>query len=203
MLEIYKKRTSVLMSNEEINTKLSLLPEHLQHKISNYTCTKQQQRLEGFALLSTALKENQIDEKAIHSIQYNDFGKPFINDDVDFSISYSNSMTVLGFIKKGWVGVDIEFIKPIDCLVYKEYFTLKEWEFLTHNSYTATAFFQLWTRKEAVVKAIGKGIFLDFNVIDVLEDKIILENKFLYVSTKFLENYCLSIASSDEVILIV
>ena len=192
------------MSNEEINTKLSLLPDYLQNKISNYASTeKKQQRIEGIALLSIALKNNQMDEKEIHSIYYNDFGKPFISNDFDFSISYSNTTTVLGFIKNGLVGVDVEQIKPIDCLVYKEYLTTKEWLFLTQSSFSTTTFFQLWTRKEAVAKAIGKGTFLDFSLIEVLENKIILENKLLYVSTKFLENYCLSIASSDEVILIV
>ena len=190
---------STLMSNDEINIKLSLLPQFLQNKISSYANSeKKQQRIEGLMLLTTALKNNQIEENSIQSIYYNDYGKPFISDVFDFSISYSNTTTVLGFIKKGRIGVDIEHIKPIDCSVYKEYFTTKEWSFLTKNLFSPTTFFQLWTRKEALVKAIGKGAFLDFNAIEVLENSIILEDKKMYVTTEFFEGYCLSVASSAE-----
>ncbi len=198
-MEIYKKMNSTLMSNYEINIKLSLLPQFLQNKISNYASSeKKQQRIEGIMLLTTALKKNQMEENSIQSMYYNAYGKPYIIDDVDFSIAYSNTTTVLGFIRKGCIGVDVEHIKPIDCSVYKEYFTTKEWAFLTQNLFSPVTFFQLWTRKEAVVKAIGKGAFLDFNCIEVLEDSITLEDKQLYLTTEFMEGYCLSVASSEE-----
>ena len=184
------------MSNDQINIKLSLLPEYLQNKISRYSNNeKKQQRIDGLELLTNALKKNQMDENIINFLHYNDFGKPFISYDVDFSISYSHTTTVLGFIINGLVGVDLEHIKPIDCLVYKEYFTSKEWAFLSQNSFSSTTFFQLWTRKEAVVKAIGKGAFLDFKLIEVLEDSIKIDNRQLFLSTEFFEEYCLSIAS--------
>ena len=190
---------STPLSTDEINIKIELLPQFLQNKISSYTSNeKKQQRLEGIALLTTALRNNQMDENYIHSIYYNDYGKPFISNDFDFSISYSQTTIVLGCIKRGFIGVDIEGVKPIDCFIYKDYLTTKEWAFLTHNSFSPTTFFQLWTRKEAVVKAIGKGAFLDFNLIEVLENSITLDNIVLNLTTEFFEGYCLSVASCKK-----
>ena len=190
---------STPLSTDEINIKIELLPQFLQNKISSYTSNqKKQQRLEGIDLLTTALRNNQMDENYIHSIYYNDYGKPFISNDFDFSLSYSQTIIVLGCIKRGFIGVDIEGVKPIDCFIYKDYFTTKEWAFLTHNAFSPTTFFQLWTRKEAVVKAIGKGAFIDFNLIEVLEDSITIDTILFKLTTEFFEGYCLSVASCEK-----
>ena len=188
------------MTNDQINIKLLLLSDHLQNKISNYsTNEKKQQRIEGMALLKTALKNNKMDESFINSIYYNAYGKPFISTEIDFSISYSHTTIVLGFIKNGVIGVDVEQIKTVEGTVYKDYFTNKEWEFMNQKGFSEVTFFKLWTRKEAVVKAIGKGAFLDFNLIEVIEDSITIEGKLLHLTTAYLEGYCLSVASTETV----
>lgn len=199
MLEIYKKINAATMSIEEINTKLSLLPANLQTIISNYKINeKKQQRIIGIELISTALLNNKMDANLISTIQYNPFGKPFINAEIDFSVSYSDNNTILVFIKNGSVGVDIEQIKLIDYNLYKDYFTKNEWDFMNQNSFAEAIFFKLWTRKEAALKAIGKGAFFDFKQVEVINDHITIENKNLKLSTKFYENeYCFSIASTD------
>lgn len=196
-MEIYKKNDGVLMSNEDINKKLALLPVFQQNKIENYaSLQKKQQRIEGLELLATALKNNNIDESLIHSIYYNAFGKPFISSEIDFSISYSLTTTVLGFLKNGIIGVDVEQIKTIDFNVYKEYFTTNEWEFINKSLFSTSTFFKFWTRKEAVAKALGKGAFLEFNSIEVIEDILLIEDKRLYLTTTFEEQFCWSVARS-------
>lgn len=184
------------MTNDEISVKLSLLPEHLQNKISICTSNKKkQQRLVGLALLTDALHKNNRDKNDISILYYNDFGKPFISSDIDFSISYSSTAAILGFVKKGIIGVDIEQIRPIDCNQFRDYFTRNEWDFLTQNRYNNVHFFRLWTRKEAAAKAIGKGAFQDFNLIDVLQNTILIEGQNLKLTTELEEGYCYSIAT--------
>ena len=199
MLEIYKKINAATMSIAEINTKLSLLPANLQTIISNYKINeKKQQRITGIELITTALLKNKMDANLISTIQYNPYGKPFINAEIDFSVSYSDNNTILGFIKNGSVGVDIEQIKRVDYKLYKDYFTKNEWDFMNQNSFEETIFFKLWTRKEATIKAIGKGAFFDLKNVEVINDHITIENKNLKLSTEFCENeYCFSIASTD------
>lgn len=183
----------------EINTKLALLPKYLQNKISRYVSEEKiQQRIEGLGLLKLALIKNKMEVDFIASVLFNTFGKPFVHGEIDFSISYADNNAILGFIKHGFIGVDIERIKAIDLNLYKDYLTKKEWAYIHDHSFVEVSFYKIWTRKEAVVKALGKGFYIDLNTIDVLEDHIIIDKKTIYLSTQFLENdYCLSIASSQ------
>lgn len=203
MVEIFIKINSKLSGIDEINTKLSLLPKQLQLRISKYTFeNKKQQRIDGFELLIKALTINGFNtDDYLETIKYSPFGKPFFNDEMDFSVSYSQNKTILAFIKKGLVGVDIENIKKIDLHLYKDYFSSNEWSYINSIPNGYTIFYKLWTRKEAVAKAIGKGTFLDFNSIDVLNDEILIENKKIYLFTDFITNeYCFSIASTTNFI---
>ncbi len=185
------------MSNEEISLKLSLLPEQLQNKISKYSSKeKKQQRLDGLALLSEALKNNR-DEKDISLLYYTDFGKPCIASNIDFSISYSHTTTILGFMNNGIIGVDVEQIRPIDSKQFKDYFTKNEWNILIQKGYNNIDFLRLWTRKEAVAKAIGKGAFFDFKLIEVLDDNARIEGKILNLTTEVEDGFCWSVATSQ------
>lgn len=195
MFEIYKKNRSIPMSNDEINFKLSLLPEQLYNKISKYSSNeKKQQRLDGLTLLSETLKKNNRDEKDIFLIYYNDFGKPFITSDIDFSISYAGNITVLGFLKNGSIGVDVEQIRPIDCKQFKDYFTKNEWDILTQNRYANNSFFKLWTRKEAVAKALGTGVFIGFNTFEVIDDIVCIDNNMIQLFSEAEDGFCWSVA---------
>jgi len=201
MVEIFIKINSKLSCIEEINTKLSLLPKQLQLRISKFTLeSKKQQRIDGFELLMKALTINGFNTNDyLETIKFNPFGKPFFNDEMDFSVSYSQKNTVLAFIKKGLVGVDIENIKKIDLHLYKDYFSNNEWSYINSIPNDYTIFFKLWTRKEAAAKAIGKGAFLDFNSINVLNDEITIDNKIFYFFTDCIANeYCFSIASTSN-----
>lgn len=197
MYKIYTKTNSTCMSKEEFKIKLSSLPLSIQNKISNYTnYKKQQQRIEGNTLLIEVLRNNQIEENLINLLHYNGFGKPLICPEIDFSISYSHNTIVLGLIKKGSIGVDLEQIRSINCSEYKDYFTKNEWFYLSQKSFSNAAFFMLWTRKEAVAKAIGKGAFLDFNTIEILEDTITIKGEKFQLFSEKLEDYCWSVAST-------
>lgn len=200
-MEIFKKINIREIDKDEINIKLSLLPKHLQTKISKYVIEeKKQQRIDGLELLGTALIKNKMDINLIDSINYNTFGKPFINHEIDFSLSYSGNNTILGFVKNGIIGVDIERLKAIDYNLFKDYFTQKEWDYIHHDSFVEANFFKLWTRKEAVVKAIGKGVYFDLSTINIINNHIKIDEKMLYLSTEFLENgCCFSVACTQRV----
>ena len=56
------------------------------------------------------------------------------------------------------IGVDAEKIRKFPEHVLRRCFTEREIRFVRENSSPETAFFQLWTLKESLVKAIGKGL---------------------------------------------
>lgn len=82
--------------------------------------------------------------------------------DLRFNLSHSGEIVVLGFAVGDEVGVDVEQLRGFaarDELVCR-FFTPRE-----RDSYFAEAeddrdacFFRLWTRKEAIVKAMGTGL---------------------------------------------
>lgn len=104
--------------------------------------------------------------------EINAHGKPELRNNVNensqklrFNISHSQNRALLAF---GWdfdIGVDIEFqrddfdVEKIAKLAAR-FFTKKESRQLSTLDAAAmrTAFFQLWTRKESLLKAVGTGV---------------------------------------------
>lgn len=191
MALIYTKLNFLLLNKTEIELKLLLLPSDLQNKISKYTSLlKKQQRIEGLELLEKVFIENNL---SLKDIKYNINGKPFVNNKVNYSLTYSKNNVALGFIKNGLIGIDLEEIKTINLLDFKDYFTETEFLIIKNSNNINTAFCKLWTRKEAVSKALGLGAFLNYQSFEVLENKIYVNNKNIKILSEIIsENYCLS-----------
>lgn len=108
------------------------------------------------------------------SLAYDKKGRPYSpnNQDLSFSLSHSGGSYVLAFAVRKKIGVDIERIRPFqtaDRLV-DTYFSVSERTWFERQAATERdgAFFKLWTRKEAYLKALGVGLShpLDsFNVV--------------------------------------
>ena len=81
-----------------------------------------------------------------------------------FNLSHSGARALIGVSRIAAIGVDVEAIRPIpDALrVARAHFAPIEAEALAALPSDAVeeAFFGLWTRKEAVVKALGAGLAL-------------------------------------------
>lgn len=107
----------------------------------------------------------------------NHYQKPHIDhpkSNIQFNISSSSNRFVAVFCQHHIVGVDIELIRQIEDIkqLSSDYFTIQEsaWVNSHPESMLESAFFQLWSKKEALFKAIGKGLNIELNTIDVLSD---------------------------------
>lgn len=98
-------------------------------------------------IVSTILKHKYIGEYHL-----NEYGKPLSNDKY-FNISHSNGYIAL-VIDEVPVGIDIEKIREVDDSLIEYISNEQEKEFIKDNE----SFFQVWTNKEALVKAYGSGI---------------------------------------------
>lgn len=99
----------------------------------------------------------------IHKAEY---GKPYLIDypDLAFNLSHTANKMVIATASNCDLGVDIEQCKPrqnLAALVDKCFAEEEKayWEQLPEPQQTQ-AFYQFWTRKEAFVKATGRGIAL-------------------------------------------
>lgn len=115
----------------------------------------------GYYSISTKIDPAKI---IFHS---NEYGKPFIVYPkklafLKFNISHSNNLALLAFTPKHQIGIDLEWIQPdFDyAAIATQFFSSQEKQalFSLPKSAQLKAFFNLWVRKEAFLKAIGKGL---------------------------------------------
>ncbi len=105
--------------------------------------------------------------------QYSDYQKPFLEhqSEMEFNVSHSGSYGLFVFTIKNSIGIDIEYTqRPIEvAAVASRFFSKKEAEKLlalpisTHQE----AFYNCWTRKEAIIKAIGQGLSFPLDQFEV------------------------------------
>lgn len=95
------------------------------------------------------------------------FGKPELagaiaNTGVTFNLSHSGNMAVVVVAREIDLGIDIEFKKPVSdwASVARRFFSANENARLMNLEQFSRldAFFDCWTRKEAVIKATGEGM---------------------------------------------
>jgi 4'-phosphopantetheinyl transferase len=114
------------------------------------------------------------------TIQAGEHGKPFVeNEQIHFNVSHSRSMGLLAFTRIGELGVDVEAVQPdIEALeISSAHFTPGEAAWIAATpvpSERAHRFTRLWTRKEAVLKATGKGIGERLSSFDVYASNTVL-----------------------------
>lgn len=106
----------------------------------------------------------------------NPFGKPALpaettGDNLDFNLSHSGDRMLLGIVRNARIGVDIERLRPefATMEVAARFFTERENETLRSLSgdCQVQAFFNCWTRKEAYLKALGCGLSIEPNQVQV------------------------------------
>lgn len=119
--------------------------------------------------------------------QSGNYGKPYINHSskIQFNISHSKNVVLMGFILKDTIGVDVEYTqRKIDVKqIAKQFFSVEEYESLLtlDNSCQLQGFYNCWTRKEAFIKALGSGLSfpLDQFVVslDCTEEAVLKDTK--------------------------
>lgn len=107
-------------------------------------------------------------------IEEDEFGKPYLRDYVDthYNISHTKGAIVCAVADKP-VGVDIEKVRKISKSIVERYFTKNEQNYvLSYLENQDERFTEIWTKKEAYVKWLGKGLAFPFGSFDVLQKEI-------------------------------
>jgi len=105
-------------------------------------------------------------------LRYNEFGKPSLEGSaIRFSLSHSRGMALYAFAEGIELGCDIEYRDAAMATsgIAQRFFSRAELETLGRLAGDARieAFFNCWTRKEAFVKALGRGLSLPLDSFDV------------------------------------
>ena len=96
---------------------------------------------------------------------FNEFGKPELANNpasLRFNLSHTNELSLLALCPDSPVGIDVEAVRPMDDWrdIAQSHFSQSEISALqgTAESDQQNAFFRCWTRKEAFIKAHGRGL---------------------------------------------
>jgi len=151
-------------------------------------------------------------EPSFLEFKYGKNDKPYLSQcssDCSFNISKTKDLAVVAIGTSGKVGVDIERIEPD--FDYSEiivnYFSKKEQESIKSSieNIANTQFFYLWTRKEALVKALGVGLDCDLKEMEVVNKEVVLQGQRNILSSTFNlssfildTQYVISIARNDS-----
>lgn len=91
------------------------------------------------------------------------------NKDLYVNLSHSGGYAVCAVHNKD-VGIDIQHLRECDMNLAKRFFTAEETEYINCSADKNNAFFEVWTKKESFVKAIGTGLTIPLNSFSVLSD---------------------------------
>lgn len=142
----------------------------------------------------------QISPKAI-LFEYNCYGKPYLLNKprVQFNLSHSQDFAAYVIALEHEVGIDIEWQNSsinIDGLAEQVLspFEMKQFSYLSLAEKTHT-FYDIWTKKEAIIKAMGKGLSYPLKAIETISS-LPLPGYHIEKNDKF---YCVSFSSFKNV----
>ena len=107
---------------------------------------------------------------------HSDRGKPYLTNDcnslnLQFNLSHSENRAIVGISRDRSIGVDLEKMRPMGnaMLLAERFFCPSEYTLLTQAipEERDKLFFQLWTAKEAYLKATGEGISGGLNQVEI------------------------------------
>jgi len=160
----------------ELAGKLALLPPNLQQQALRKRQWIDRQLSIAGKLLLIRLSEEFKSEFTLSDLQYNTYHRPYFNAEFDFNIAHSGNMVICCGTDAGQIGIDIEQVKEIDLDDYLNYFTKNEWDKIDHYPNRFDGFYNFWTRKEAVLKAIGSGFHTPLSSVDVSDKSLIYDD---------------------------
>ena len=162
--------------HEEIFATLDQFPEDFQAKVRSFWRWEDAQ----LSILGRLLLLEGLDR--YYSIKdpeivYSDFNKPLLKGvPLNFNISHSGDLTAC-VISEYNVGVDLEQIVDIDVSLFQNQMTSIEWIELQGSEKILVSFYDLWTKKEAILKGDGRGLSVPMNSFYILDDKAKLSGK--------------------------
>jgi 4'-phosphopantetheinyl transferase len=163
------------VAEEEERCRQILAPDELE-RASRYRFSRDRRAyVAARAVLRTILGRYVNSDPSEIAFSYSENGKPSLAphsraNPIDFNVSHSGGLGLIGFTCKRQVGVDIEKIRArFDGDAISRFFSKQEQTelLLLPSEERDVGFFRCWTRKEAYIKAAGKGLSLPLQQFDV------------------------------------
>lgn len=183
----------------EYEKSVSLLPEIMQQRIGKY---RRWQDAHSYLYGRLLLKEGMLRlgyNISLESMKRTKYGKPYFTDNsFTFNISHSGEyvVCVISTDEQEHLGIDIEKMKPIVFDDLSGVWSLQEKKEIN----SIKKFYACWTRKEAIVKADGRGLRIPLDTIDATNLSVKLgDDQYYLLKVEIDEKYMLHIASLTKI----
>lgn len=154
------------------------LSEKDQQRISRFRRWEDQQaRLIARCLLRRGLIDHGLTVDLSLNFFFNAYGKPSLGGDIEFNISHTDRCVVCALTDDGAIGVDVEQLMDAELSSFKDQMTNSEWSVIDSSNDPRKAFLSFWTRKEAVVKADGRGLNIPLKSVELEQDTAWVEGQ--------------------------
>ncbi|EDP94250.1 4'-phosphopantetheinyl transferase superfamily protein [Kordia algicida OT-1] len=176
------------------------MPIAIQEKIQRYKNWEDAHTsLVGKLLLIQGLKDIGLPTIDLSILKYNQYGRPYISKKIDFNISHTQTLVMCAINTNGDVGIDVEKINPIDKTDFYDCWTPKETEVIYKDTTDYYTFYNYWTKKEALVKAIGDGLNIPLKNIEISGSQATVVNhgKWYLKEISLSEKYTAHIATKE------
>ena len=172
MVRVFYTRFTKKLSGEKYQQLFAYLTPDMQLQVARFRKWEDAHRsILGKALLLQGLKEYNLPSVTLADLNYTSFQKPYFTNGIHFNTSHSGQYIVcaIGTLD---VGIDIEEIKEIPLADFTELFSPEELKVIFEDAGNYVPFYTLWTQKEAFLKAIGLGLNLPLNKVNIQNDTI-------------------------------
>ncbi len=174
--ETHVWRAKLDLSTDEISELTKILAEDERIKAFRFRFPQHQQRyIAARGILRKLLGSYlNISGDAIE-FDYNSRGKPQISNlnaiNLQFNVSHSQDLALYGITRDRRIGIDLEYLRNMDDAekIARRFFAPTESELVASltGDEQKQVFFQLWTAKEAYLKAIGSGLAGGLNTVEI------------------------------------
>lgn len=167
MFILYNRLQTENIDAAQQDTWLQQLPEAKQDQISRFLHHSDQLRsLAGYQLLKTGMTLLKQPDFQLSQLDFTSNGRPVHTCPVSFSLSHSGSLVTCALNPGGKIGIDTEQHRNLPRSLGR-YLSSQECEIVRQ---TPLAFFDIWTRKEAVVKAASDKGLAELAQVNLLEN---------------------------------
>ncbi|MBA4146368.1 MAG: hypothetical protein C0523_11425 [Cytophaga sp.] len=178
-LSVYLTYCATELNSHLQSTLIKQLPWPEQTKLRSFARWEDQHTfLFGRLLIKLGLKYSN-EWPSLAELRYSEYGRPYIKCNLDFNVSHSNKL-VTCVVGDGRVGIDVESHKPVVVEDYRSMFSKNEWVDIVNSKNVERAFYELWSRKESIMKADGRGLSNAFTTLDTSGRSIVFIGNTLF-----------------------
>jgi 4'-phosphopantetheinyl transferase len=142
------------------------------------------------------LKKFGFQKNVLEEIQYTKYNRPFLPGNIDFNISHSGHCVVCAISRDYSLGIDVEEVKPVLIRDFNSQFNDGELHRIYNAEDKLVEFYNLWTKKEAIIKADGRGMSIPLKsiVFNNSHEAILTEQKWYIKQIDLNNTYCAHLA---------